>query len=345
MKIKTLSLIALTATLAASLMGVARAQTIATTTPVGYITVTIPAATPPTIPEVNVAFAVQLYNLSDFQGAVATITAPNQFTLTGASFTAGAFATASAPRGVRIMTGSQQGLLLLVTANTTNQLTVALPSGVTDINTLLAVGNTVQVLPVNTMGSLFGSTTPLLTPGANASVADVVFILSKDVSGADQWLTYFHNGTSWRQSGIGGNKNDTILYPDEGVFIVHRGASPVTLTMMGTVPSTNEQTDLFGSGSTFMANRFPIDVQFGNSGIDTSAGWVKASNATSADKVYLWDTTELVWQTYFHNGTSWRRSGIGGNRNTDIIKAGTAVVISRSSPTGATLTQTLPYTP
>jgi hypothetical protein len=345
MKIKTLHFLTLVTTLATSLMGVGQAQTTATTTPVGYITVTIPAATPPTIPEVNVAFAVQLYNLANFQGAVATVTAPNQFTLTGANFTAGAFATASAPRGVRIMTGAQQGLLLLVTANTTNQLTVALPNGVTDISTILSVGNAVQVLPINTFGSLFGTTTPLLTPGANASVADVVFVLSKDLSGADQWLTFFHNGTSWRQSGIGGNKNDTILYPDEGVFIVHRGTDPVILTMMGTVPSTNEQTDLFGSGSTFMANRFPVDVQFGNSGIDTSAGWVKASNATSADKVYLWDTTDLVWQTYFHNGTSWRRSGIGGNRNTDIIKAGTAVVISRSSPTPAVLTQTLPYTP
>ncbi len=345
MKIKALSLFALTATLAASLTGVGQAQTTATTTPVGYITVTIPAATPPTIPEVNVAFAVQLYNLSDFQGAVATVTAPNQFTLTGASFTDGAFATASAPRGVRIMTGTQQGLLLLVTANTTNQLTVALPSGVTDINTLLAVGNTVQVLPVNTFGSLFGTTTPLLMPGETTDDGDVVFLLSKDVSGNDKWLTFWHNGTNWRRLGIGANQNNTILYPDEGVFIVHRGASPVTLTMMGTVPSTNEQTDLFGNGSTFLANRFPVDIQFVNSGIDTTANWVKNEDVNLADKVYLWNTTTRIWQTYWHNGTNWRRTGSGANKNTDLIKAGSAVVISRQSPTGAVLTQTLPYTP
>ena len=345
MKIKALSLFALTATLAASLTGVGQAQTTATTTPVGYITVTIPAATPPTIPEVNVAFAALLYNLSDFQGAVATVTAPNQFTLTGASFTDGAFATASAPRGVRIMTGTQQGLLLLVTANTTNQLTVALPSGVTDINTLLAVGNTVQVLPVNTFGSLFGTTTPLLMPGETTDDGDVVFLLSKDVSGNDKWLTFWHNGTNWRRLGIGANQNNTILYPDEGVFIVHRGASPVTLTMMGTVPSTNEQTDLFGNGSTFLANRFPVDIQFVNSGIDTTANWVKNEDVNLADKVYLWNTTTRIWQTYWHNGTNWRRTGSGANKNTDLIKAGSAVVISRQSPTGAVLTQTLPYTP
>ncbi len=342
---KTLSLIALTATLAASLMGIAQAQTTATTTPVGYITVTIPAATPPTIPEVNVAFAVQLYNLSDFQGAVATFTAPNQFTLTGASFTAGAFATASAPRGVRIMTGTQQGLLLLVTGNTTNQLTVALPSGVADINTLLTVGNTVQVLPINTFGSLFGTTTPLLMPGETTDDGDVVFLLSKDVSGNDKWLTFWHNGTNWRRLGTGASQNNTILYPDEGVFIVHRGASPVTLTMMGTVPSTNEQTDLFGNGSTFLANRFPVDIQFLNSGIDTTANWVKNEDVNLADKVYLWNTTTRIWQTYWHNGTNWRRTGSGANKNTDLIKAGSAVVISRQSSTGAVLTQTLPYTP
>lgn len=343
MKKMTLKLLALSTALSASLLQ-GHAQTTANTTPVGYINVTIPAATPPTIPEQSVAFSVPLYNSPDFQGAVASLDSATSFTLTGAAFTAGNFATATAPRGVRVMTGTQQGLMLLVTANTTNQITVALPIGVANINTLLTVGNTVQVLPVNTFGSLFGAATPLLTPGASANVADAVYLLTKN-GASDLWYTFFHDGTNWKRAGSADNQNNTIIYPDEGVFIVHRGTSPVTLTMMGAVPSTNEQTDLFGSGSTFLANRFPVDVQLINSGIHTSSGWVTNASPNVADKVYLWDTTTRVWQTYFHNGTNWRRAGSGANQNTIVIKAGSAAILSRSSATGAALTQTLPYTP
>ncbi len=344
MKTKALQVLTMTAVLVAWLSP-CRAQTTANTTPVGYINVTIPAATPPTITEQSVAFSVPLYNTPDFQGTVASLDSVNSFTLTGASFTAGNFATTSAPRGVRIITGTQQGMLFLVSANTTNQVTVVLPNGVTDINTLLAVGNTIQIVPVNTFGSLFGTTTPLLMTGASANDADVVYLLSKDGSGNDQWQTYFHNGTNWRRAGSGADQTNTIIYPDEGVFIVHRGTSSVTLTMMGAVPSTSEQTGLFGSGSTFLANRFPVDVQLFNSGIQDSAGWVKSTSANTADKVYLWDTITRVWQTYFHNGTNWRRAGTGANQNTTVIKAGTAVVLYRSAATGTALVQPLPYTP
>ncbi|MEI7774004.1 MAG: TIGR02597 family protein [Verrucomicrobiota bacterium] len=343
MKIKTLQILFLTIAFAVLLLE-SHAQTTANTTPVGYINVSIPAATPPTITEQSVAFSAPLYNSPDFQGAVASIDNTTTITLTGAAFTTGNFATAVAPRGLRVMTGAQVGVLFLVTANTTNQITVALPSGVTDINTILTVGNTVQIVPVNTFGSLFGTTTPILTSGASANDADVVFLLSKS-GGADLWQTYFHNGSNWRLAGAVSNQNNTIIYPDEGVFIVHRGTSPVTLTMMGAVPSTNEQTDLFGSGSTFLANRFPVDIQLVNSGIHTISGWVTNASPNVADKVYLWDTTSRVWQTYFHNGTNWRRAGSGANQNTTVIKAGSAVVLSRSSATGTALNQPLPYTP
>ena len=347
MKSQTLRKLTLAVALAATWVEVCHAQTTANTTPVGYITVTIPAANPPSIPEQTAAFSVPLYNTPDFQGTVATLDDIDKFTLTGAAFTAGSFNVPTAtPRGVRIMTaGAQQGMLFLVTANTTNQLTVALPNGVANINTLLAVGNTVQIVPVNTFGSLFGTTTPILAPGASANDADVVYLLSKDGSGNDKWNPYYHNGTNWRLSGDLNSQNNTIIFPDEGVLIVHRGTNPVTLTMMGAVPSTSEQTDLFGSGSTFLANRFPVDVQLINSGINTSPGWVTNTSPNVADKVYLWDPTNRVWQTYFHNGTNWRRAGSIANQNTTLIKAGTGVVLSRSSPTGTALSQPLPYTP
>ena len=322
------------------------AQTTATTVPVGFITVTIPAANPPTIPEQSAAFAAPLYNSADFQGAVASVTA-TQINFAGTPLTSGAFdqpAAAATPRAVRVKTSANPasvGLLFLISLNTANQVTV---TNAPDLTTVLAANDTVEIIRVNTLGSVFGTTTPLLTPNAGGvDFADNVYVLSKGAGGADNWSVYFHNTTSWRVSGAGGNKNNTILYPDEGVFIVHRGTSPVTLTVMGTVPNTSEQTDLFASGSTFLANRFPTDITFLSSGIASTAGWVADADVNVADKVYFWDTVTGSWQTYYHNGSSWRLSGAGGSKNSTLIKAGTAVILQRASNSGASLTQALPY--
>ena len=320
------------------------AQTTATTVPVGFITVNIPAATPPTVPDQTAAFSVPLYNNADFQGKIGSVDSATQLTLTGAAF-AGSnnFVVASAPRAVRVKTAANAasvGLLFLITANTTTQVTVG---AAPDLTTILAPNDTVEIVQINTIGSLFGTTTPLLYPNTDISLADNVYLLTKTVGGADQWVTYYHNGTNWRKSGAGSNQNNAIVYPDEGVLIVHRGTAPVTLTVMGTVPSTSEQTDLFGAGSTFMANRFPSDVTFLATGINTTPGWVSNTDISLADKVYKYDSVTRAWQTFYHNGTNWRRSGAGSNQNTTPIAVGTAVIITRSAATGTSLTQVLPY--
>ena len=320
------------------------AQTTATTVPVGFITVSIQAANPPSVPEQSAAFAVPLYNSADFQGAVASVTATT-INFSGTPLTAGQFdqpAAVATPRAVRVKTAANPasvGLLFLVSLNTANQVTV---TNAPNLTAILAANDTVEIVRVNTFGSVFGTTTPILYPNSNLTLADNVYILSKNL-GADLWQNYYHNGTNWRRSGSGANQNNAIIYPDEGVFIIHRGTSAVSLTVMGTVPSTAEQTDLFGAGSTFLANRFPSDLQLQNSGIHTSAGWVNNSDINAADKVYIWNTGLQSWQTFYHNGTNWRRSGSGANQNTTLIGSGTGVVISRSAATGSALTQALPY--
>ena len=250
---------------------------------------------------------------------------------------------AAAPRAIRVKTAANAasvGLIFLITANTATQVTVG---AAPDLTTILAPNDTVEIVQINTIGSLFGTTSPLLYPNTDISLADNVYLLSKTVGGADQWVTYYHNGTNWRKSGAGSNQNNAIVYPDEGVLIVHRGTAPVTLTVMGTVPSTSEQTDLFGAGSTFMANRFPSDVTFLATGINATAGWVSNTDISLADKVYKYDSVTRAWQTFYHNGTNWRRSGAGSNQNTTLIPVGTAVIVTRSAPAGTSLAQTLPY--
>ncbi len=316
-----------------ALLNGANAQT-ASTVPVGFMTVTIPAS-PDGIIASSAAMSVPLYKAADFTGAVSTVDSSTQFTATGASWVAGAFANAAAPRLVRIKAGAQVGKIFPVTANTTNQLTIA-----GDLTGVLSIGDSIEVLPANTLGLLFGSTTPVLQTGATATTpgADNVFILTNNT-----WGTYYHNGVNWKKSGSLANQNNTIIYPDDGVFVVHYGTSPVALTFVGTVPSTSEQTDLVGSGSTFIANRFPVDTQLLATGIHLIPGWVNGATVDVADNVFAWNAAQNKWDTFYHNGVNWKKSGSLANQNTTVIPSGSAVVIKRSSATPATLTQALPY--
>ncbi len=331
----------LTLTTLLSIVPALHAQTTATTTPVGVINVTIPAAANASTPS-NTTLSIPLYAPADYISTVATIPSATEFTLTGAAWQAGQFAVASAPRFVRIKASTTVpaniGRIFLVSANTTNQLTVTLADGVTDIHSVLSVGDVCEVLPANTLGTVFGTTTPVLHADPDPALADNVYILN-----AGEWEIYYHNGTNWRKSGGLGNKNDTIMYPDEGMFIVRVLTSPVVLTLRGTVPSTAERTDLAGTASTFLANRFPVDTQLVNTGIHLTPDWVTGA-AEDADLVYAWNGGLSEWEIFYHNGTSWRKAGGLGNKDTTVIPSATAIVVSRKNGT-VTLSQPLPYTP
>jgi uncharacterized protein (TIGR02597 family) len=243
------------------------------------------------------------------------------------------------------------GRFFLVTANTTNQLTVSLPPGVTDIATLLSAGDSCEILPANTLGSVFGTAAnpPQLSPGATPDVADNVLIWD-----GSTWLTYFWTGNVgtpnniWKRTG-NADRSNTVIYPDEGVFVVRRNtASAATVTIMGTVPSTGEKTVIDANGSTFISNRFPVDATLGSLGLHTLPGWVAGATPDAADKAIIWDSALGTWATYFYTGTVgtpnniWKRTG-NTDRSSTPIPVGTGVFVTHSG--GAlSLNQNLPYT-
>jgi len=332
----------------------------ATTVPVGFITVTVPAAVDVNTPS-SAALSIPLYRTADFVGAVATITDPNQFTLTGAAFTAGQFADPTAPRLVRVKTSTTAahvGKFFLVTGNTTNQLTVDLTgTGVANISSALTAGanpDTVEIVPANTIGSVFGNATtpPALAAGATPGSADNVLLWN---GGVGAWDTYFWTGAVgtpnniWKRVG-NIDRTNTVIYPEDGVFVVRRSTSgPLSVTFLGTVPSTAEQSGIDSNGSTFLANRFPTDTTLGALGLQALPGWVPGNTPSSSDNVYIWNSGVQAWDTYFWTGTVgspnniWKRIG-NIDRSSTPIPAGTAVYIIH---TGASLNlaQNLPYTP
>jgi len=315
----------------------------ATTPPIGFFTVTVPAgsaASPSYTP-----LSIPLYNNAVFAGAVTSVDSATQITLGGAVWIAGQFATTAAPRFAKVTAGAGVGRSFLVTGNTTSQLTLSLAHTPTmaDLRTVLAAGDTVSILPANTLGSIFGTTAPILTTGASASVADNVYLLNGPGLG---WSTYFHNATNWRKAGSLANQNDTIFYPDEGILVVHIGVAPVTLMLSGQVPSTVEKTDISGTGSTFGAQRFPVDMQLSAVGYQSLPGWVPGATVSTADNVWAWSTSLKRWEQFYYNGTNWRKAGSIANQNTRVLPAGSAVIVIRAgTSTAATLSQSLPYVP
>ena len=331
--------------------GVAQAQTTVTTNPVGFITRTIAAAANATTPT-NTTLSFPLYNAPDFVSSVSSIDSNTQFTLAGAAWVAGQFAFASAPRLVRVkssVTASNVGRFFLVSANTTNQLTVTLADGVTDIHSALTVGDTCEVVAANTLGSIFGTLAnpPTLQAGSSPLSADNVLIFN-----GITWVTYYWTGSVgtpqniWKQTG-NIDRSGVVIYPDESVFAIRRAVgSSAVITNIGTVSSSAEQSYIAGAGSTFLSNRFATDITLGGLGLQNLSGWLAGSSPTTADKVLIWNG--ITWATYYYTGTIgspqniWKQTG-NLDRSSTVIPAGTGVFILHAGAP-LNLPQALPYT-
>ena len=327
---------------------VVSAQTTATTVPVGFITKTVPAAVSAGNPS-SVVISVPLYATAAFTSAVASVDSATQFTMASAAWTAGQFATAASPFLVRVKTGVSAGLFFAISANTANQLAVILPPSVSTLVGVLSVGDSCEILPANTLGSVFGTaaTPPVLTSGGTANTADNVLIWN----GAS-WDTYFWTGALgspvniWKRSGTT-DRSNTIIYPDDAVFVIRRDtSSAASITLMGTVPSTVEKSEI-PAGSVALSNRFPVDTTLGALGLQNISGWVAGATANTSDNVFVWNGS--TWDTYFWTGAVgspvniWKRTGTTDRSNTP-IPAGTGVFVTHGGSL-VTLSQNLPYTP
>ena len=320
------------------------AQT-ATTTPVGFITKTVPAAVGVGSPS-SIATSIPLYGTAAFSSAVASVDSATQVTLASAAWTINQFAVVGAngitnPHLLRVKTGTNTGLIFAISSNTTNQLTVILPPSVASLVGVLNVNDSCEVVPANTLGSIFGTgaTPPTLTGGATTVAADNVYLFN-----GTTWVPYYYSTTSsyWKQSG-NADRSNTIIYPDDLVFVVRKDVSgPAVLTFMGTVPSTTEKSEI-PTGSTAFSNRFPVDMTLGGLGLQNIPGWVAGTTAATSDSVYIFNGT--TWVKFYFSSTSnyWKQSG-NSDRSGEPILAGSGVFIVRSGAL-ATLTQLLPYTP
>ncbi len=314
------------------------AADVAYTKPVGGIAVSVTGGT--TVAPITTRFAIPLTDTPAASGiTVGQISALTSSTITvsNANWVSGALSATNFPYAVRLTSGAGEGATLTVAANTADTLTV---SG-RDLTQLgVAAGDKFRLIPIDTLNTLFGSTTFL--GGANSDSADVV-TLSSTVS-----LSYYYNNSlnRWvRTTGPTSDRGNTPIPPDS-VISVTRKSGQLTLYFTGVVPDSKFNFLVANSGTTYTHTGFPKDVTIGALAVQNNvAGWVGSSTATNSDTLAV--NSGGTWLTYFYNGSFWQRTtGPATNRDAIVISAGTPIqFFKRGSAAGfSAFTRAVPYT-
>ncbi len=318
------------------------AQTVVTTVPVGFIRVQVAGATDAVTPSLT-AVSVPFYGAATYAGVLTSVDGAQTVSATGAGWAANQFV--APPTYFRLKSGVSTGRFFLVSANTASQLTLntvggALVSTTAGANQVqVQVGDKFELVPANSLGAVFGTTSVPFGTGATAAVADNLLLFN----GSD-WKVYFHNGTQWTAAVGGGNQNETVIPPDSAIFILRRSTTAISVYLAGTVPSTSEVAVLPTAASRFLSNRFPTDTTLLGLGVHASPNWRSGASAAQADNLLLWNGA--TWESFYYNGGQWRRSGSLLNFNSQAVLAGSGVfVLRKSGGTGDTVVSfPLPYT-
>jgi len=329
----------------------------ATTTPVGAMTYSFPATSGATT---TTTLSIPLLRPSVFVGVVGSLTTNSSITVTGAGWTAGAYATPAQPYFVRFTSGNQAGRTIKVTGNTADTLTLDTSDNSTQPTPLDLAGW--AVVPGTDSFELFPGYTFAILFGDNTAGNLVAFKTSNNIKNADTvqifngsvWDLYYFDTTSncWRSKTSANNVNDMVIYPNMGIMISRKANNPVPaeIVVLGSVPSIAPLTKTTGGSSTrYVSSGFPVDMTLGSLNL---TGWVKAASLKSnpgPDTVLIYNGTS--WDIYFQSSVApynWlAKNNPVGNASTTAIPAGSIIgIVKKASVSGASSflkTSTMPY--
>ncbi|HEU5080965.1 MAG TPA: pectinesterase family protein [Opitutaceae bacterium] len=238
----------------------------------------------------------------------------------------GNLANPAAPWAVRLTSGAAAGRLLDIASNTATTLTV---SNASLVGLGVVTGDTFELVPLDTLGTLFGSTA--LQGGTSSANADVVQVRS-----GTAWLPYYYNTSLgyWRRTtGPATNANNTVLRPGSAMMLTRRGSS-VTLTFVGRVLGTTYRTPIANGSTTAITTGFPLDTTLGGLHLQTLlSGWRSGTATNKADSINLYNGS--TWVPYLFNGSYWQTAS-GTNSDAVALPAGSVLLIQRPSSAAGT---------
>ena len=202
--------------------------------------------------------------------------------------------------------------------------------------------DTYEVFPADTLKTLFPTTA--LLGGSTPSDADNVQIWN----GA-AWIVYYFNSdrSRWERGNAPvADSNDTVVRPDVGMILFHRGAA-TSFRLTGRLAPSDYQVRYANGGNTFVGG-FPITQTLGNAKIQDLPGWKQNADYLQADLIQIWNGA--AWISYFFNPGAtppqWQR--VGPNTPSDSVNvfvSGRPVMFVKrgTTPGSSFLVQTRPY--
>jgi len=328
------------------------------TDPVGFITLTIKGTDNS---DGLSAVSVPMLSASLHSGVVYAVNAKT-ITDNNASWATGDYATPD-PNGnpshyIEITNhtdATKVGLVYEITASDGGNKTLTLA----DDATVLA-GASYTVRKCRTLGDIFGDTNAAgLTQGSSSS-ADILYKVGVDGTGNLAWQIYFYQeapifagGNGWRQLGKSGSADmkDVGVFPDEGLIIKRRSGPDLSVTLTGSVKTSNSLTAL-KTGFNLVSLSYPVDISLENLGLYNADGSLLTAGSTStADRIYYvndagqFDIFYYQQAPIFAGGNGWRKLGASASadQKDSVIPAGRSIVVLRRDAAGINWSTNVPF--
>jgi uncharacterized protein (TIGR02597 family) len=265
-----------------------------------------------------------------------------------AGWSSGGLAAVGSPYFVNITSGTAEGVMFQITANTDSQVTLnTLGQNLSSLG--VVVGDTYEILPGHTLLGIVGSPASGVVGGTaaqfNASQTDKILV--NDTTGATRFY-YFDTGASqWRTVGSGVNQSNLVISPKAGLVYYRISTAALSYVFYGEAAHTDSLRQVPATGTTIVAPYFPQDATLASLGLHLMPGWRKLGDAgvvlNSTDRVSF--PVSGVVLSFYHDGTSWKRVGSGSIQNSQILPAGSSAILTRFGTVGQSnpWSQPLPY--
>jgi uncharacterized protein (TIGR02597 family) len=345
-------LLATAALYALAALPAAVAQSVSTT-PIGAVTVNIAAGTGLVRNATIVSFP--LINRVVTTGAVSgTITSLTADTLacTGAGWAVSELSQPSLPYVIKITTGVATGRTFLVTANTTDTVTISTSDAVSSTAVDLTqqgivagiAGDKFQIENADTLFGLFGAgdTTGVNVPlgNSNPNLADTV-----QINSSNSFQTYYYDPSqhAWVNLASEVLSNNVVIRPDMAVIYNRLKNAGFSIMVTGEVPDCGRKSIVRSGQTTLLSSYWPVDMKLMDCEFQSLPGWVSSGNPNTADLVQIRQGSS--WQTFYHDGSSWINLASEVPSDNVIIPHASGFVIKKRALTGAAavLSQSMPY--
>jgi len=337
--------------------GIVNAVTVSTD-PVGFITLTIKGTD---TSEGLSAVSVPMLSSSLHSGVVYEVTGSTISDSNG-SWATGDFATAD-PNGnashyIEITNhtdSTKVGVIYEITGSDGGNKTLTLGTDAAGL-----AGASYSVRKSRTLGDIFGDANESGLTAGSSSAADIIYKVGIDGTGALAWQIYYYQeapifagGNGWRQLGKSASSSmqDVGVFPDEGLIIKRRSGSDVTVTLTGSVKTSNSRTAI-QKGFNLVSLSYPVDSSLENLGLYNADGsLLTAGSSSTADRIYYvndqgqFDIFYYQEAPIFAGGNGWRKLGASASsdQKDSVIPAGRSIVVLRRADTGIDWATNVPF--